>query len=107
MTTDGAYERRMSDTVDRLTKAGYSDSFRGEAGGVRDLHTGHLHPPEELVIESVDRFEGITDPQEESMVMAVRCTRDACRGTYIVPYGMNMSAVDGDLIARIPDARPR
>jgi len=97
----------MAGVVDRLTKAGYSDTFRGEAGGVRALRAGHVHSPEDLVVESIDRFEGISDPEDEAMVLAIRCPVDGCRGTYTVPYGKNMSPVDGDLIARIPDARKR
>jgi len=104
---NGFFERRMAGVVDRLTKAGYSDTFRGEAGGVRALRAGHVHSPEDLVVESIDRFEGISDPEDEAMVLAIRCPVDGCRGTYTVPYGKNMSAVDGDLIARIPDARKR
>jgi len=104
---NGFFERRMAGVVDRLTKAGYSDTFRGEAGGVRALRAGHVHSPEDLVVESIDRFEGISDPEDEAMVLAIRCPVDGCRGTYTVPYGKNMSPVDGDLIARIPDARKR
>jgi hypothetical protein len=104
---DGFFERRLAAVVDRLTKAGYSDTFRGEAGGVRALRSGHVHQPEDLVVESIDRFEGISDPEDEAIVLAVRCPIDGCRGTYTVPYGKNMASVDGDLIARIPDARKR
>jgi len=104
---NGFYERRMAGVIDRLTKAGYSDTFRGEAGGVRALKADHLHRPEDLLVESIDRFEGISDPQDEAMVMAIRCPVDGCRGTYTVPYGKNLSPLDGELIARIPDARRR
>ena len=97
----------MAGVVDRLTRAGYSDTFRGEAGGVRALKAGHVHRPEDLVVESIDRFEGISDPEDEAIVLAVRCPGDGCRGTYTVPYGKNMPPIDGDLIARIPDARKR
>jgi hypothetical protein len=97
----------MASVVDRLTKAGYTETFRGEAGGVRAVRADHVHHPEDLVVESIDRFEGISDPEDEAMVLAVRCPADGCRGTYTVPYGKNMSSLDGDLIARIPDARRR
>ncbi len=104
---NGFYERRMASVVDRLTKAGYSDQFRGEAGGVRALKAGHVHRPEDLLVESIERFEGLSDPEDEAMVLAIRCPIDGCRGTYTVPYGKNMSSLDGELIARIPDARRR
>ena len=103
----GFFERRMAGVIDRLTRAGYSDTFRGEAGGVHALKADHVHRPEDLVIESIDRFEGISDPQDEAIVVALRSRTDGCRGTYTLPYGKNMPAVDGELLARIPDGRNR
>lgn len=105
--SDGFFERRMATVVDRLTKAGYTEIFRGEAAGIRATRAGHVHAPEELVVESIDRFEGISDPSDEAMVLAVRCPADGCRGTYTVPYGKNIPSIDADLVARIPDARKR
>ena len=101
----GYFESGMSAVVDRLTEGGYPDIWRGEKGGVRASRSGHLHQPEELEIESVDRFEGISDPDDQGMVLAVRCPSDGCSGTYIVPHGAIMPAMDGGLIILIPDAR--
>jgi hypothetical protein len=107
MTTEGFFERRLSEVVDRLTQSGYTDSFRGEADGVRALKANLLHQPEELVVEAIERFEGVTDPGEEAIVLAIRCRTHGCRGTYITPYGKNMSTTDARFISRIPDARRR
>jgi hypothetical protein len=104
---DGFFEPRLAAAIDRLTRAGYSDTFRGEAGGVRALGSGHVHAPEDLVVESIDRFEGTSDPGVEAIVHAVRSSIDGSRGTYTVPYGKDMPSLDGELIARIPDARKR
>jgi|SRR6185295_5854153 len=104
---DGYFERRMAGVIDRLTREGYSDTFRGEAGGLRALRSGHVHAPEDLVVESIDRFEGISNPEDEAIVLALRCPVDGCRGTYTLPYGKDMPTLDGELIARIPDARRR
>jgi len=72
--TQGFYERSLSDIVDRLTAAGYTDTFRGEAGGIRALKAGHLHKPEELLVESIDRFEGVTDPEEQAIARTIACS---------------------------------
>jgi hypothetical protein len=103
----GFFERRLAAVVDRLTRAGYGDTFRGEAGGVHALRADHVHRPEELRIDSIDRFEGISDPEDEAIVLAVHSSVDECRGTYTLPYGQTMPAPDGELLARIPDARKR
>jgi len=101
----GYFEAGMSGVVDRLTEGGFPDGWRAETGGVRATQSGHLHQPEELEIESIDRFEGISDPDDMAIVMAVRCPSDGCSGTYTAPYGTLMPAIDGELILRIPDAR--
>jgi hypothetical protein len=104
---DGFFERRLSDVVERFSREGYRDTFRGEPQGVRALGTGLLHAPEDLVLEAAERFEGISDPEEMAIVLAVRCRPHGCQGTYVLPYGKDMPTVDGDLVRRIPDVRKR
>jgi hypothetical protein len=101
----GFFERRMAGVVERLTKAGYTDTFRGEAAGIRAVSAGHVHRPEELVVDHIERFEGTSDPGDEAIVLALHSSVDGCRGTYTAPYGKSMPSVDADLIRRIPDSR--
>jgi len=101
------YERRMSDVVDLLTQAGFTETFRGEIGGIRGMKNGLLHRPDELEIVRIDRFEGISNPEDETMVLALSCKAHGCHGTYITPYGKDMPSVDATLIRRIPDGRPK
>jgi len=101
------YERRMADVLDGLTRAGYVDQFRGEPGGIRGMKTGLLHSPTDLVFERSERFEGISDPADETLVLALRCSAHGCLGTYVVPYGNDMPSIDATLIRKIPDGRRR
>ena len=101
----GDTEQRMATVVERLTKAGYADTFRGEKGGVRAMACGHVHQPAELMIDAIERFEGASDPDDQVIVLAISSSVDGCRGTYTVPYGKNMSVIDSDLISQIPDKR--
>ena len=101
------FERNMSDVVDRLTKAGYDEVFSGEADGIRGTRKGRLHRPEELRIERIERFEGISNPDDETIVLALRCTIHDCRGTWVAAYGKDMPSSDAALLRRIPDARPK
>jgi hypothetical protein len=57
------------------------------------------------VVDSIERFEGASDPDDEVMILAVRSQVDDCRGTYTVPFGKSMPPLDGELIEKIPDAR--
>ena len=63
----------LSEAVDRLTAAGYEDSFRAEPEGLRAVAAGVLHRPESLVVEEIVRFEGISDPAAEAADLPAAC----------------------------------
>jgi len=91
--------------VDRLTAAGYREDFRAEAGGLRAVGTGCVHRPEALAIDELVRFEGQSDPEEQAIVFALRCTQHGVKGTYTVVYGPGMGALDVEMVRRLPRAR--
>ena len=91
----------VSDAVDRLSAAGYTDDFRAESEGLRAAGTGCVHPPESLIIDEIVRFEGDTDPDDEAIVFALRCTSHGIKGTYAVPYGVNLPAIDAEMVQRL------
>jgi len=97
----------LSQAVERITAAGYQDDFRAERGGLRAVGTGCIHDPEALVIEEVLRFEGSSDPEDEAMLFALRCTIHDVRGTYVVAYGSTMDSLDAEMVRRLTDGRKR
>jgi hypothetical protein len=97
----------LSQAVERLAAAGYRDSFRAEAGGLRAVGTGCVHDPESLVIEELVRFEGESDPEDEAVLFALRCEVHGTRGTYVVTYGASTDALDAEMVRRLSDGRRR
>ncbi len=97
----------LSEAVDRLTVAGYEDSFRAEPDGLRAVVAGVLHRPESLVVEEIVSFEGISDPADEAMVLALHCREDGIKGTYTVPFGPGIGALDAEMIRRLRDKTTR
>lgn len=95
----------LSEAIERLNAAGYTEDFRAEADGLRALGAGCVHAPESLLIEEIVRFEGETDPQDESVLFALRCPEHDARGTYVVAYGPGMDALDARMAQRLTDAR--
>jgi hypothetical protein len=95
----------LARAIERLTAAGFRHDFRAERGGLRAVGTDCIHEPEALVIEEVLRFEGATDPQDESMLFALHCTTHDARGTYVVAFGPAMDALDAEMIHRLTDGR--
>ena len=91
----------LSAVVDRLSAAGYRDDFRAEPEGLRAVPSGCIHPPESLAIDEVVRYEGMTNPDDEAIVFALRCGVHGIKGTYVTAYGPQMSALDGEMVRRL------
>lgn len=100
MTSDRGMQS-VSEVVDRLTKAGYAEQFRAQAGGLFALGEGTLHAPENLVVEETERFEGTTDPGDEAIVFGLRCVEHGTRGTYTLTYGPNVDPLDAEMMGRL------
>ena len=91
----------LSETLNRLCAAGYTDDFRAETGGLRAVNARCVHAPETLIIDEVIRFEGITDPDDEAIVFALRCKLHGTKGTYATAYGPKMAAIDAEMVRRL------
>ena len=91
----------LSEVVDRLSAAGYPEDFRAETDGLRAVPSGCVHTPESLDIDEVVRFEGITNPDDEAIVFALRCRTHGIKGTYVSSYGPQMATCDADMVARL------
>lgn len=101
------FTETLSQAVDRLTAAGYTDDFRAEPGGLWAIAADILYRPESLAIDEVVRFEGITDPADEAIVFALHSEEDGVKGTYTVAYGPDMGALDAEMIHRLPNNASR
>jgi hypothetical protein len=94
-------EETVAHAVDRLTAAGYRDSFRAEADGLHAVPGGCLHAPESLTVDEVVRFEGVTDPGDEAIVFALRCGEHGVRGTFVIAYGTNATEQEAQMARRL------
>ena len=96
----------VSEVLRRLTAAGYTDDYRADGQGLKSRSKGTVHPPERFVIDEVVRFEGDSDPSDESAVFALTSEADGTRGTYTVAYGPIMDALDADIVRLLQEAKP-
>ena len=95
----------LSEATDRLSSAGYRDSFRAETGGLRALAARKLFTPDQLVVEEVVRFEGPSDPGDEAILFALRSDDGEVRGTYASGYGTGLDPVNAEVVRRLPSRR--
>jgi hypothetical protein len=91
----------LSEAIGRLDSAGFREAFRATARGLQATTTGITYQPESLEIEEVLRFEGPTDPADESILFALRSRSDGVLGTFAAAYGPGMDAFDAEMVRRL------
>ncbi|HEX5010595.1 MAG TPA: hypothetical protein VFY71_09345 [Planctomycetota bacterium] len=98
---------RLACAVDRLTAAGYTHELRAEAGGLRDVATGRLVAPEQLVVDETVRIEGFSDPGDESIVLALHDVEGTLRGTFATSFGADVAEAEAEVLRRLPARHAR
>ena len=93
----------VSEALLRLAAAGYADEFRAEKGGLRSVARGDVRPAESFRVDEIVRFEGASDPDDESAVFALTSGDDGTKGTYTVAFGPLMDPLDAMMVERLGD----
>lgn len=95
-----AHVETVARVVDRLSQEGYPEQFRAEVDGLRAVH-GATYSPDDVVVEKMARFEGVSDPDDECVVFAVRAP-DGTKGTFTVTYGPEEEdAIEQEVLRRL------
>jgi hypothetical protein len=77
----------VTEAVRLLESRGFRGDFRLDAGAVNCKSCGRSHRPSDLVVRYVFRFEGISDPGDEAIVLGVECPQCGDRGIVVSAYG--------------------
>ncbi len=73
--------------VQDLQKRGYECDFQVSGSSIKCLKTNKLYQPQDMTIIEYHRFEGVSNPDDMSIVFVVECN-DGTKGTVISAYGM-------------------
>ncbi|HMG14010.1 MAG TPA: hypothetical protein VK590_01115 [Saprospiraceae bacterium] len=73
-------------SINSLVKKGYTDDFQVTDEGLKSLKTDKLYKPDEIKIVDFHRFEGTSDPGDESILYAIE-TNDGDKGTLVDAFG--------------------
>ena len=92
----------LSQAVDDLQRRGYIDEL--EIGGHCLLCNARRTKilPAELHIDEFHRFEGDTDPSDESIVYAISTAKHGIKGVLVNGFGPSASAMVQELVAKLP-----
>jgi hypothetical protein len=83
----------LSKVMNNLKSQGYASDFIFRDNKFRDMESGKEYDASEIIIVEDYRFEGISNPDDMSILYAVK-TADGTKGTISAPYG---ASYDGEL----------
>lgn len=77
----------MTEAVDGLKSRGFTSNFEFIDNKLQAMESDRRFTADELTIVEHYRFEGITNPADESIVFAIE-SRDGTRGVLVDAYGV-------------------
>ncbi len=94
----------LSECVNDLIKRGYTKDFLIE--GEKECLICHGETilelsPEEFEIDEIYRFDGMTNPSDESIVYAISATKHDIKGLVINSYGADFGFRSSKLVAHL------
>jgi len=102
---DGLFPRSMMRTLSEVmaqrSREGFTEHFAVRGDQLLGLDSGTRFDADEVVIRGFDRFEGVSDPDDEEIVYAIE-TVTGLRGTLTDAFGVYASPVIGAFLGRIP-----
>ncbi len=91
----------LSEAVNDLQRRGYTDDLAlAEHCLVCDARGLSLDPAE-FEIDEFHRFEGNSDPEDQSIVYAISSKHHHVRGILVNAYGMDASALTQAMVAKL------
>lgn len=92
----------LAQATNRLTERGYRAQFLIRGGSVECPSCDCTVGPEQLTVDETVRFEGMSDPSDESVLFAI--TADCGhKGTLVATYGPEMSAEEAEIVSHLHD----
>jgi hypothetical protein len=78
--------KTLSSCLNSLLAAGFETQFKAVKEGLKSLTTEKIYKPEDIRIKNFYRFEGDSDPSDNSILYAIETTSGE-RGTLTDAYG--------------------
>lgn len=72
--------------IAKMIETGFTDDFKAIDEGLKSLRTDKVYAPNEVKVVNFYRFEGISDPDDMSILYAIE-TNDGLKGTLVDAYG--------------------
>jgi hypothetical protein len=93
--------KTVLEITNALRNNGYSDDFEIKGEKIRSSESGIIFSPDELIIESVFRYEGESNPSDNAIIYAITA-KNGTKGVLVDAYGAYADVNLAKIIADIP-----
>lgn len=91
----------LSETVNGLVKLGYNHDFNIQEDCLVCHQKNNTLSPSDFQIDKVYRFEGASNPEDESILYAISSTKFNMKGTLVNGYGISSDETFSKLIEKL------
>lgn len=91
----------LSQTINGLIKEGYTLDFNLQKDRAAAFDAESILSPDDFVIDKVFRFEGESDPEDQSVLYAISSPTLNVKGLLVNGYGISTDEETDHLIARL------
>lgn len=91
----------LSETLRGLNKAGYSLDFNIKEDCIVCNTENLTLSPDEFQIDHVYRFEGMSDPEDQSILYAISSPKFGVKGTLVNGYGISADSMSSKLVEKL------
>jgi hypothetical protein len=96
----------ITDVLEGYAKGGFDSSFVvTDDAELECVECGTVSPPEAVVMSSLRRLEGESDPADMVAVVALTCPACGARGTAVLGFGPMATPQDSDVLKGLRDHR--
>ena len=99
-------DQTLAGAIDDLARRGFTESLAVVGNGLRTTKTQKVFRPDEVVIREYRRFEGVSDPDDMSIVYAIE-TEGGIRGILVDAYGVYADPAVSAFLSKVPVRRSR
>jgi len=105
MATETDYQT-LAGAIDDLARRGFTESLAVVGNELCTTKMQKIFRPDEVVIREYRRFEGVSDPDDMSIVYAIE-TEGGIRGTLVDAYGVYADPAVSAFLSKVPVRRSR
>lgn len=98
----------LGESHKQMEAKGFDEQFKAAKDGrVLCLACATESPAKRFVVDSQKRIEGVSDPAEESLVVALHCPSCGARGALTLAYGPRAGRDEAAVLADLPAPKKR